>query len=382
MIFMIIKNGLVFTEDCSFKKCDIRINNNTIVEISDCLEPDSSDNEAVISADGKYIIPGLIDIHFHGAVGHDFCEGTDESIAAISEYEVSKGVTSICPATMTLAEDTLSAICKNAAQYNSKNADSPLCGINLEGPFLSESKKGAQNGAYLHKPDSDMVKRLQADAKGLVKLVSIAPELDGAMECIKECGTDIKFSIAHTASKYDTAVEAINAGATHVTHLYNAMYGLTHREPGVIGAAFDCPDCEVELICDGVHITPTVIRATFKLFGDDRVILISDSMMACGMPDGRYALGGQPVSVKGNLATLDDGTIAGSVTCLMDCMTTAVSYGIPLESAVKAATINPARSIHVDDKYGSISAGKTANLVILDEDLSIDKVIYRGKVLS
>lgn len=379
---MIIKNGLVFTEDGSFKKCDIKLRDGVIAEIADCIETDSSDSETVLLDESKYVIPGLIDIHFHGAVGHDFCEGTDESIAAIAEYEVSKGVTSICPATMTLGEDTLSAICKNAAEYNKKNSDSPLCGINLEGPFLSESKKGAQNGAYLHKPDADMVKRLQTDADGLVKLVSIAPELDGAMECIRECGADVKFSIAHTASKYDTAVEAINAGATHVTHLYNAMYGLTHREPGVIGAAFDCPDCEVELICDGVHITPTVIRATFKLFGDDRVILISDSMMACGMPDGKYALGGQPVSVKGNLATLDDGTIAGSVTCLMDCMTTAVSYGIPLESAVKAATINPARSIGVDDKYGSIASGKVANLVVLNKDLSINQVIYRGKSLS
>lgn len=376
---MIIKDGAIFTENGAFKKLDIEYRDGVIVRIADYIEPD---NEELISAKNQYVIPGLIDIHFHGAAGHDFCEGTDEAIDAISKYEISRGITSICPATMTLSEDILSAICKNAAGYNKRNSDSPLCGINLEGPFLSEAKKGAQNGAYLCKPDADMVKRLKADSDGLVKLVSIAPELDGAMECIRICGDDVRFSIAHTASKYDTAVEAIRAGAAHVTHLYNAMYGLTHREPGVIGAAFDCPDCEVELICDGVHITPTVIRATFKLFGDNRVILISDSMMACGMPDGRYALGGQPVNVKGSFATLDDGTIAGSVTCLMDCMTTAVRCGIPLESAVKAATINPARSIGVDDKYGSIAPGKLANLVILNKDLSINRVIYKGKPLS
>ena len=177
-------------------------------------------------------------------------------------------------------------------------------------------------------------------------------------------------------------MEAIKAGATHITHLYTAMYGFTHRKPGVIGAAFDSEGCEVELICDGVHIDPAVIRATFKLFDDDRVILISDSMMACGMPDGKYELGGQPVNVNGSHATLDDGTLAGSVTNLMDCMRNVVRFGIPLESAVKAATINPAHSIKVDDKYGSISTGKIANLVVLNKDLSLDKVIYHGSIIK
>lgn len=379
---MIIKSGLVYTEDGTFKKCDILTDKSSIKRVSDDISPEQVPGEAVLLAEGKYVIPGLIDIHFHGCMGHDFCEGTDESIDAIAGFEISKGVTSICPATMTLDEEVLSGICKNAAEYNIKNPDSPLCGINLEGPFLSEAKKGAQNGAYLRKPDADMVERLQRDAGGLVKLVSIAPELAGAIECIKNCKAGVKFSIAHTAADYKTAKEAIDAGAGHITHLYNAMYGLTHREPGVIGAAFDSPECEAELICDGIHVSPTVIRATFKLFGDDRIILISDSMMACGMPDGRYALGGQPVNVTGSLATLDDGTIAGSATNLMDCMTNVVSYGIPLESAVKAATINPARSIGVADKYGSIAPGKTANMVILNKDLSIDRIIYKGKIHS
>lgn len=379
---MIIKNGLVFTEDGMFKKCDILINGSSIVGLEEDISQEQAAGEAVLLAESKYVIPGLVDIHFHGCMGHDFCEGTDESIDAIADFEVSRGVTSICPATMTLDEEILSGICRNAAEYNIKNPDSPLCGINLEGPFLSEAKKGAQNGAYLRSPDSCMVERLQDDAGGLVKLVSIAPELEGAIECIKNCEAGVKFSIAHTAADYKTAKEAIDAGAEHITHLYNAMYGLSHREPGVVGAAFDSPDCEVELICDGIHISPTVIRATFKLFGDNRVILISDSMMACGMSDGRYELGGQPVNVTGSLATLDDGTIAGSATNLMDCMTNAVSFGIPLESAIKAATINPARSIGVDDRYGSIALGKTANMVILNKDLSIDRIIYMGRILA
>ena len=376
---MIIKNGFVFMEDGTFKKCDVGTKGKSIVNVQDELEQESS--EAVLLAESRYVIPGLIDVHFHGCMGHDFCEGTDEAIEAIADFQISKGVTSICPATMTLDEDVLTAICRNAAEYNTKNPDSPLRGINLEGPFLSEAKKGAQNGAYLKKPDSDMIKRLQKEAKGLIKLVSIAPELEGAVECIKNSASEIKFSIAHTAADYKTAKAAIDAGAVHITHLYNAMNGLSHREPGVIGAAFDSRECEVELICDGIHIAPTVVRATFKLFGDDRVILISDSMMACGMADGRYALGGQPVNVIGNLAALDDGTIAGSVTNLMDCMTTAVSFGIPLESAVKAATINPARSIGIADRYGSIAPEKAANLVILNKDLSIDHIIYNGRIL-
>lgn len=378
---MIIKNGLVFTEDGTFKQCDIRTKDNLISGIKDSYSAAEAGDEAVLSAESKYIIPGLVDIHFHGAVGHDFCEGTDESIEAIAKYEISNGITSICPATMTLGEETLLNICKNASEYNKTHSDSPLCGINLEGPFLSEKKKGAQNGKYLHKPDADMVKRLYQTSDSLVKLVCIAPELEGSIDCIKECSPLVKFSIAHTACDYTQAKAAIDAGATHVTHLYNAMYGLEHRSPGVIGAAFDCPDCEVELICDGIHINPTVIRATFKLF-EDRVILISDSMMACGMPDGRYALGGQPVNVKGSLATLDDGTLAGSVTNLMSCMTNVISFGVPMESAIKAATVNPAKSIGVYDKYGSISCGKAANLVILNKDLSIDRIIYHGRILA
>lgn len=369
---MIIKNADVFKENGSFEKDSIFIDGE--------LFSDSSADETVIDADGLYAIPGLTDIHFHGCVGYDFCDGTAEAIEKMAVYEASNGITTICPATMTLSEEMLQGICETAAAYKNEKG-SVLCGINMEGPFINMEKKGAQNPRYISAPDLEMYRKLQKASGNLIKLVAIAPETEGAMDFISAVKDETVLSIAHTAADYETASAALEAGASHVTHLYNAMPPFTHRSPGVIGAAFDSPSCEVELICDGVHIHPSVVRATFRLFSDDRVILISDSMMATGMPDGEYALGGQAVKVTGNRATLADGTIAGSATNLMDCMKTAVSMGIPLESAVKAAAVNPAKSIGIYDKYGSITAGKYANLVLLNKDLSIHTIILNGKKL-
>lgn len=386
---MKIQNGSVFTEECRFEQKTVLTDGCKITEVT------SADVAAddVLDATDCYVIPGLTDVHFHGCVGYDFCDGTDEAFRHMAAYELKNGVTTICPASMTLAEETLASICTAAAAFAKEQQDADdasrsslgaaLKGINLEGPFISMAKKGAQNPAYIQKASADMLRRLQGCAEGLVKLVAIAPEEEGAMECIKELADEMTFSIAHTTANYETAKAAMEAGAKHVTHLYNAMPPFTHRESGVIGAAADTSDCDVELICDGVHISAPVVRATFRLFGDNRVILISDSMMATGMKDGRYALGGQPVIVKGNLATLEDGTIAGSATNLMDCVRTAIRMGIPVESAVKAATINPARSIGIDADYGSIAAGKHANIVLLNKkDLSIKAIVFEGKVLA
>lgn len=228
-----------------------------------------------------------------------------------------------------------------------------------------------------------MYERLQKASNGLFKLVDIAPETEGAMEFIRQVKDEAVISIAHTVADYETAVKAIEHGVSHVTHLYNAMPGYSHRAPGVIGAACD-HGLHVELICDGIHIHPSAVRTTFKMFGDDKIILISDSMMATGMEDGTYQLGGQDVKVVGNLATLaEGGAIAGSATNLMDCLRTAVkTMGIPLNSAVKCATENPARSIGIYDSYGSISEGKYANVVLLDKDLEIKAVIKKGEILN
>ena len=377
---MIIKNASVFTEEGRFAKQDIFIKDGKFV-----MSAEEADGEEIIDAKECFAVPGLTDIHFHGCMGHDFCDGTREAITAMAEYEASVGVTSIVPATMTLGVDTLQGICETAAAYvkevkNDKAAD--LCGINMEGPFVAASKKGAQNGAYIRKPDVEMFDKLNRASGNMIKLVAIAPEVEDAMEFIKEKKDETVLSVAHTATDYDTAMEAFEKGATHVTHLYNAMNPYTHRAPGPIAAAADS-GAEVELICDGVHIHPAVVRTTFKIFGDDKVILISDSMMATGLEDGDYSLGGQAVKVVGNLATLADGTIAGSATNLMDCMRTAVQkMHIPLESAVKCAAVNSAKSVGIYDKYGSITPGKVANVVLLKKnDLALEKVILRGKAL-
>ena len=371
---MKIINAKVYTEDGVFVEKEVATDGERIAE--------ESTDEVVIDGTGCYLIPGLTDVHFHGCMGHDFCDGTLESMEAMAVYEASCGVTTIVPATMTLGKDTLLKICRTAASYpNQKGAI--LCGIDMEGPFVSLAKKGAQNGAYIHKPDVEMFRELNEASGGLVKILAIAPEEPGAIECIRELKEEVVLSVAHTTADYEKAREAFLAGATHVTHLYNAMSGLSHREPGVVGAAADAKDVEVELICDGIHIHPVTVRQTFKMFGDDRIILISDSMEATGMEDGVYALGGQKVIKKGPLATLSDGTIAGSATNLMDCMRTAVlKMGIPLESAVRCAAVNPAKSVGIYGQYGSITPGKTANLVLLEEkDLRIRQVILKGELL-
>ncbi len=389
---MLIKNGLVFTEQGKFEPITILTDGDRISMLlpAEAMlkgSPASADHRSekhakyageVIDASGCYVLPGLTDINFHGCAGHDFCEGTAEALDAITEYEFSQGVTSICPATMTLPDERLTEILRSCAKYTKAQTlgeRAEIVGVHLEGPFISPIKKGAQKEEYIQTPSPEKLHRWQTAAGGLIKLVTVAPEMERAIECISECGKEFRFSLGHTECDYDTAIRAIEAGADHITHMYNAMSPFTHREPGVIGAAFD-KGCYAELICDGVHVSPSAVRAAFRLFGDERMLLISDSMEETGKPEGEYELGGQRVHVRGNRAELDDGTIAGSVTPLYRCMLNAVDMGIPLESAVKAATINPCRSIGIDHDYGSISVSKKAHFLLLDRgDLRIRNVI-------
>lgn len=374
---MKIENAAVFSENGSFI-------NKTVYTSGEYFSEKSID-QIEIDAQGSLLIPGLIDVHFHGCAGSDFCDATPEALHTIAAEELMYGVTTICPASMTLPEDELLTIFENAAAFAKAPKKEPLArlkGIHLEGPFISPAKKGAQNEDFIKKPETAMFQQLQEASGNLIKLITIAPEVDGALDFIESHSSLVHISLGHTSSNYETAMRAFERGASHMTHLYNAMPGLTHREPGPIGAAIDSENVMVEVICDGIHIHPAIIRATFKLFGDERVILVSDSMRAAGMKDGSYTLGGQEVTVEGRFARLKDGTIAGSVTNLMECMRTAVSMGIPLESAVKGATINPARSIGIDEQYGSIEEGKFADCLLLDpESLAIKTIILGGNIV-
>lgn len=388
---MFIKNATIFTEDCSFKQGNIEIKDALFKSVCTSSEHASESNSTntvnsndlpstdILDASGLYAIPGLCDIHFHACDGKDFCDGTTEALSTIAHYEAMNGITSICPATMSLSPAKLLDICRSAADFTAGTDEASLCGINLEGPFLSYEKRGAQNAKYLIPPDASLVRQLNEASGGIVKLVSLAPELPGADEFIRELKDEFIISAAHTTADYETSKKAFHEGMSHVTHLYNAMMPFSHRAPGLIGAAFDSPDCNVELVCDGIHVMAPAIRMTFSLFGDDRIILISDTMMAAGLTDGAYTLGGQAVNVRGHLATLADGTIAGSVTNLFSCMTTAVNMGIPLASAVKCAAVNPAKAIGIYEKTGSIAPGKSADLLLLNPDLSLHSVFLRGR---
>ena len=373
---MRIANGQVFDLKEGFVTRDVCTDGTLISK--------TSGDGNVLDAAGCYVIPGLVDVHFHGCVGEDFSDATPDGLQKIADFELSQGVAYICPAGMTLPEDQLTAICRNTAAHRKKNAGgAEVVGAHLEGPFLCMAKKGAQNGDYLHDPDAAMLERLQNAAEGCVRLVTLAPEQPNSVEFIKVASKmGIHVSVGHTVADYETAKAAFEAGADHATHLYNAMPPLAHRDPGVIGAAWEVSSVMPELICDGIHIHPAVVRLTFGLFGKERMIIISDSLRATGMPDGEYPFGGQMIEVHGNRATIlgHPETLAGSVTSLMGCLRQAVSFGIPVADAVRACTYNPAKSIGIEDRVGTLDEGKEASIVLLDEkDLSIKAIVFKGQ---
>ena len=366
---MIIKGGKVFQEDGSFLEQALYINDHRLVD-----KAEYQDDGKVIDAEGLLVLPGLVDIHSHGAAGEDFSDGNPEGLKKILQYEKRCGITSYCPTSMTFPKERLRQTFASSKGAQTEQA-AKVVGINMEGPFLDPVKKGAHVEEWIAAPDAAFVRELNQDVDGLVRLVTLAPNMEGAEEFIKEMHEEVCISLGHTAADYDCASRAMKLGAHHVTHLYNAMQPFGHRAPGLIGAAMDDPECMVELICDGYHIHPSAIRAAFRLFGPERVILISDSMRATGMENGTYELGGQEVTVKDRKAVLKDGTLAGSATNLYGCMCKAVEFGIPLEQAIMAATANPARSIGIFDRVGSIRIGKQADLLLVSENLELKRVI-------
>ena len=327
---------------------------------------------------GARVIPGLVDIHTHGAMGADFSDGDSAGLARMAGHLASRGVTSFAPTSMTLPYDTLAAAFATARDLNEKPQAgcARVMGIHMEGPFFSEKKKGAQNGAYLRLPDIDAFSSLFEDCGGLVRIVDVAPELEGAVEFTRRASALCTVSVAHTDADYEQTRAVYEAGARHLTHTYNAMPSIHHRKPGVIGAASERSDVAAELICDGLHVHPSAVRMAFRLF-PDRVCLVSDSLRCCGMPDGEYELGGQRVYLSGGVARLADGTIAGAASDLYTDMLNAISFGVGEETAIRAATINPAREIGREREIGSIEPGKLADFVVCGDGLEA-REIYIG----
>lgn len=357
---MYIRNGQVYQDDATFKTVDL--------DIGDRAEAD-------IDATGLYVIPGLVDIHSHGAIGHDLCDADPAGLHEILRYEYEHGVTAYCPTSMTIEKSRLKDVFASVRGMESEPGEAVIAGLNMEGPFISPSMVGAQNQDYVKAPDIDLFRECNRLCGGIIRLVTLSPDAPCSSGFIRELHDEVHISIGHTGAEYSTALEAFEAGADHVTHLFNAMFQPEQRHPGVFGAASDSPGVTVELICDGVHIHPAMIRLAFKVFAG-RIALISDSMRATGLADGDYELGGQTVHVKGKRATLTVGTIAGSVTNLFDCARFAVSIGVPVAAVVEAATATPARSIGRSD-LGTLRPGSNNDILLIDKNFKLIRMIPR-----
>ncbi|MCR5594366.1 MAG: N-acetylglucosamine-6-phosphate deacetylase [Lachnospiraceae bacterium] len=331
-----------------------------------------------IDLSGKCVIPGLIDIHIHGCAGSDVSDGSKDGIKSMSGFLASRGITSFVPTTMSLPLDSLHNISDtvNACVSEPDPKGARILGIHMEGPFISPNKKGSQNGKYLCKPDIESFRELYDYGRGLIKIIDVAPEMPGAEEFIREASKMCRVSIAHTEADYTEAIHGFLAGASHVTHLYNAMPPMLHRNPGVIGAAADHSFVTAELICDGIHVHPSAVRAAYKLFSG-RICLVSDALRCMGMPDGLYELSGQNIYKKEGAAFLEDETLAGSAADLLYCLKKAIEFGIDINDAIDSATVVPARFLGEDDILGSVDTGKYADFIVCDDDLT-PEMVYIG----
>lgn len=373
---MLIKNCNIIYLD-KIEKGSVLVEDGKIKEIN----PSNVNNTEVIDAEGLYLSPGFIDVHIHGAGGCDTMDGTVESINTIAKTIVQHGTTSFTPTTMTVAAEDIRKsmeVIKKLKEEGTEGAN--VLGAHLEGPFISPKAIGAQNPNFLLAPSVENYNKIVGDCGDAVVSITMAPEVEGAKELIKYLSDNgVTVSMGHTKATYDEAIEGIKCGACHSTHLYNAMTPFTHREPGVVGATFDT-DITTETISDGIHISYPALRTAYKQKGTDKVLLVSDAMEACGMPDGQYSLGGQDVIVKNGAARLLDGTLAGSVLTLDKAVKNIYNNSnYPLNEVVRMATYNGAKHCHVEDHKGLIKEGYDADLILFNEDIEIQKVFVNGK---
>ncbi|MBQ6873243.1 MAG: N-acetylglucosamine-6-phosphate deacetylase [Clostridia bacterium] len=373
-----IINGRVVLPDCVADNLAV-IFSDKIEKIIPANEISLSDYE-VIDAKGNYVAPGLIDIHIHGYMGEDASDADAEGLRKMAEGLVANGVTSWCPTTMTIAkEDILKAYdCIRAVKNSGEYYGAKILGVNSEGPFINPSKKGAQAEEHILRPDADFI----LDNKDIVKLFTVAPEVDGAKECVEKvrANSDITVSMGHTDATYEEANAGISWGVTHATHLFNAMTALMHRNPGVVGAALSDDNVSCELIADTFHVNKGLFSLVSKIKGD-KLCIITDCLRSGGMPDGDYTLGGQPITKKGIECRLADGTIAGSVLTLnKGVYNLLANTDLSVSQAVNCASLNPAKAIKSDREIGSIEVGKKADIIIADGEFEIISTIIDGEI--
>jgi len=330
---------------------------------------------------GGVILPGFVDVHVHGGAGADFMDATDEAVAAVAEFHARNGTTAMAATTLSGSREDLHAAVRAIARATVRPRAAEICAIHLEGPYISLHRAGAQDVASIRPADIHEVAALIDEAPELHWMMTIAPEIDGARGLIEHFRDLVLFSIGHTAADYGEAVNALEWGALHFTHLFNAMTGLNHREPGVVGAALVSTKATAELIADGIHVHPAVLRVAVQMM-PRRIALVTDAVRACGMPEGSYKLYGHDISVQQGAARLADGTLAGSTLTMQRAVQNMVELaGLPLEMVVPLATEVPARIVGARERKGKLAAGFDADVVVVTEKFEIERVIVRGERL-